>query len=251
MENDERSKCEIQQKGISCLELPHNTLSEHAIAAEFTEVCRSPVEGVFVVPSSKSKYVWNGVVFVKKGLFGGGIFRFCLLIPEEYPNTVVTPTIVFRKTIFHPLIDAKTKVLDLSLSFPDGWKSDKHSIRRVLTVLPRIFLSFEFRSDNYVNKLAALLYKESRRKFADKVFEDVETSRAEVYSEILSDKDDKSSIKLLPWDNRTHEPVKSVMIDMEKGEEKSLIAICFAEKDRQKHGIDLLDLSVIVVHDCQ
>lgn len=35
--------------------------------------------------------VWFGVVFVRKGVYQGGVFRFTLFIPENFPDTKSPP----------------------------------------------------------------------------------------------------------------------------------------------------------------
>ena len=57
---------------------------------------------------------WNGVLFVKDGIYKGGVFRFNVYISDCYP--IEAPEVVFEQEIFHPLIDPSYKKLDVNVS---------------------------------------------------------------------------------------------------------------------------------------
>lgn len=284
------------------LRIPDNVLVEQALAAEFVEVCRNPIEGIFVSPSAKNKYIWFGVIFVRKGIFGGGIFRFKLLIPSDFPDTSELPKVIFNLTIFHPLICTKSKELCLTRSFPDGWKKDKHNLRRVLVVIQRSFYSYDVDSDKCINPEASVLYKEHRDKFREISKECVEASRSMVYDDVADQSDDCNGIRLLPWDALIHKSAREKMIRVGEGAkvqgtaadfrrehifskmglqvqeivgrsyphsyswfdpaEMSVITkyddvqvaqispVTSARLDREKHGIEPLDLSMVSVEEC-
>ncbi|PIC30604.1 hypothetical protein B9Z55_021795 [Caenorhabditis nigoni] len=265
--------------------IPENILVEQALAAEL-----------------KTKVsAWFGVIFVRKGIFGGGIFRFKIEIPSEFPETSDLPKVIFNQTIFHPLICIKSKVLCLKRSFPDGWKSEKHSLRRVLIVLQRSFYSYDVDSDKCINPEASVLYKEHREKFREIAKECVEASRAMVYDDVADQEDDSNGIRLLPWDALIHKTAREKMILVGEGsrnqgtaadfrrdhifskmglqvneivgrsypmayswfdpEEMTVITkyddvqvsqispVTSARLDREKHGIEPLDLSIISVEE--
>ena len=47
---------------------------------------KQKLPGVYVMPSAKSPLVWNGVIFVRQGLYEGCALRFTLTIPDNYPD---------------------------------------------------------------------------------------------------------------------------------------------------------------------
>jgi len=54
---------------------------------EFTNL-RNPKHcpsGVYVMPSADNFHTWYGVLFVHKGYYKNGVFKFKLNIPSEYP----------------------------------------------------------------------------------------------------------------------------------------------------------------------
>lgn len=197
--------------------IPVNILVEQALAAEFVEICRNPIDGIFVSPSASNKFVWFGVIFIRKGIFGGGIFRFKINIPLDFPVSSDLPTVTFTQSIFHPLICHKSKELCLTRSFPDGWKRDKHSLRRVLVVLQRSFYSYDVDTDKCINSEASVLYKEHRDKFREIAKECVEASRAMVYENWEDLDGDFNGIKLLPWDALKHKEFREKMVQIGNG----------------------------------
>lgn len=110
--------------------------------------------GVYVMPSSndlygkwggeKSKWmavqlivcvVWHGVLFVHKGYFRSGTFRFQLNIPKDYPNS--PPSVTFFKDVFHPLVDDHGNVCILQ-QFPK-WRPYQDYVFHVLHYLKNMF----------------------------------------------------------------------------------------------------------------
>ncbi|KAF1755484.1 hypothetical protein GCK72_022053 [Caenorhabditis remanei] len=201
-----------EETRTTALVIPYNILVEQALAAEFAEVCRAPVEGIFVCPSARNRFAWFGVIFVRKGIFGGGIFRFTIEIPSDFPASICLPRVVFSQSIFHPLICSKNKELSLARSFPDGWKREKHSLKRVLVVIQRSFYSYDVDSDKCINSEASVLYKEHRDKFQEIAKECVESSRSMVYDDVKEQENDPNGIRLLPWDALVHKTARKKMI---------------------------------------
>uniref|UniRef100_A0A1I7TVU9 UBIQUITIN_CONJUGAT_2 domain-containing protein n=1 Tax=Caenorhabditis tropicalis TaxID=1561998 RepID=A0A1I7TVU9_9PELO len=213
--------------------IPENILVEQALAAEFVEVCRNPIDGIFVSPSVNNKFVWFGVIFIRKGIFGGGIFRFRIQIPSSFPNSTDLPRVIFHQSIFHPLISQKE--LTLARSFPDGWKPEKHSLRRVLIVIQRSFYSFDVDNDSE----ASILYKEHREKFREIAKECVESSRSMVYDEV---EEDCNGIRLLPWDALIHRTARDKMIQIGKGLKAHGTAADFRRDVFSKMGLQVSEI---------
>jgi hypothetical protein len=64
---------------------PHFFL-EYSLLAEFNLLQKQKVPGVYVIPSADSPLCWFGVMFVRQGIYQEGVFRFKLVIPENYPD---------------------------------------------------------------------------------------------------------------------------------------------------------------------
>jgi len=54
-------------------------------------VVKNFIEGVYVTPGAESPLVWFGLLVVRTGIFYGGLFRFTITIPEEFPDTNEIP----------------------------------------------------------------------------------------------------------------------------------------------------------------
>ena len=48
-----------------------------------------------------------GVIFVRRGTYRNGVFRFQLLLPAEYNSVGSVPRIIFTTPVFNPLVDEK------------------------------------------------------------------------------------------------------------------------------------------------
>ena len=68
--------------------------------------------------------VWNGIIFIKIGLFADGCFKFNLLIPDDFPYS--RPAIKFLTPVFHPQVRENGE-LNLAKAFPT-WTPRKDRI---------------------------------------------------------------------------------------------------------------------------
>ncbi|KAL0076941.1 ubiquitin-conjugating enzyme/RWD-like protein [Phycomyces blakesleeanus] len=87
------------------------------------------------MPSSDNLNVWYGVIFVHKGFYRSGVFKFRMTIPESYPN--LPPSVTFLTEMFHPLVDAHGNV-SMSQQFPT-WRPYQDYILHVLHYLKNMF----------------------------------------------------------------------------------------------------------------
>jgi ubiquitin-protein ligase len=107
---------------------------------EYRQVIQSIPSGMVVVPSFHTLLEWHGIVFVNEGWFKGGVFKFVIHIPVDYPESA--PCVYFFNRITHPLVDATTGRVDLTPAFPT-WKSGRDYLVLVLLYLKKIFVKKE------------------------------------------------------------------------------------------------------------
>ena len=88
---------------------------DHEILAEYKLLCNNVSSGVYVIPSPQSIQVWNGVIFIKIGMFADGCFKFNLHIPDDFPYS--RPSLQFITPVFHPQVNGSGE-LNLSKAFP-------------------------------------------------------------------------------------------------------------------------------------
>jgi ubiquitin-protein ligase len=96
--------------------------------------------GMVVAPAFHTLLEWHGSIHVKDGFYRGGIFKFVINIPVDYPASA--PAVYFFNAVFHPLVDPVTGRLDLSIAFPT-WKPGRDYIVLVLAFVKKIFFKRE------------------------------------------------------------------------------------------------------------
>jgi len=85
---------------------------------------------------SFTKIVWFGTLFVHKGYYRNAVFKFQLIIPQEYPDR--RPVVQFlTDTSFHPLID-NHGYLALQYQFPQ-WRPHRDYLFHVLHFIKAAF----------------------------------------------------------------------------------------------------------------
>ncbi|EYB89886.1 hypothetical protein Y032_0227g2842 [Ancylostoma ceylanicum] len=173
----------VEARAAEPLRILPSQLARHALSSEFARVCRHPIDGMYIVPSACDQFTWFGLLFIRRGIYGGGIFRFNVRIPSDFPATTSLPSVKFDLFIFHPNIDPSSRRPDLTRYFPDGWKKDKHHIQNVLLVVQRLFFSFDFDPESSANPVAATMWREDKEKFRSIAKNCVNQSRMEVYDE--------------------------------------------------------------------
>ena len=146
---------------------------------------------------------WMGVIFLRKGYYQSGIFRFCLCIPETFPDTQDLPRLRFEQPIFHPFIHPTELSLDLGRYFREGWKPGTHHIYHALIFLQRAFYSLAGDLSAAPNQEAASLLQTSPQTARERIAESVRRSRELVYEETSSP--DPHAIRFSPWDTAVHE----------------------------------------------
>jgi ubiquitin-protein ligase len=110
-----------------------------------------------------------GTIFVRRGLYKNGIFRFKIILPTTYNSLGSTPQIIFTPPIFNPLVDKKvfTQISSqlphlptsgsqtgaLSLVSDENlreWNPKKHILNSALVFLKKIFYMKAFHEIEYV-----------------------------------------------------------------------------------------------------
>ncbi|CDH49419.1 ubc-like protein [Lichtheimia corymbifera JMRC:FSU:9682] len=118
-------------------QLTNEYFKRYELMTEFINL-RNPSHcplGVYVIPSSDNLNVWYGVVFVHKGYYRSGVFKFRMTIPENYPNH--PPSVTFLTEMFHPLVDTQGN-LSLSQQFAT-WRPYQDYLFHVLHYVKNIF----------------------------------------------------------------------------------------------------------------
>ena len=124
-----------------------HALREYTALMEYKLLQEYHLTDVYVLPEFDNPFSWHGVLFVHEGLYGGGIFRFLIQIPEnyqrkEFPN--VRPLVFFMTSdVQHPMIDPETGELNTEIAFP-SWTPGKDYIVLLLAHIKSIFYKKEY-----------------------------------------------------------------------------------------------------------
>ncbi|KAL3280883.1 hypothetical protein HHI36_004111 [Cryptolaemus montrouzieri] len=182
---------------------------EYMILAEYKTVMTEEIPGIYVIPSRQNFLEWFGVIFVKRGLYEDGIFRFNLILDPEFPNTIKHPIVRFQSRMFHPAIDPESNELNVSKAFPKWDKVENH-VWQVLKFVLWSFENLEGSLSYTVNEEAAHLFKSNKEEFKDSVKRIVAEGVDHLYDE--PPMDDKHYITFEPYDSNVHETARAQLL---------------------------------------
>lgn len=118
-----------------------------------------------VLPHLELIRVWDGVLFIREGIYAGAIFKFRMTFPKEYPRN--HPEFQFLSDVFHPLVDGEGN-LDMREFFNTTTKS-KHTSLNILKFVKNIFLLNSYLNiETSNNKEAGKLFNSNYESFKDK-----------------------------------------------------------------------------------
>lgn len=174
---------------------------EYSLMSEYLLLMKQQLSGVYVMPSANSAFMWFGVLFIRQGLYQGGVFRFTVHIPDNYPDGDC-PDLVFEPPIFHPLVDPKTGELDIKRNF-QKWRKNVNYLWQVLLCARRAFYKIETQMP--LNPEAATLYEQNLEQFKVKVAESLAHCEQRLYER--PSMDDGHAFHFLPWNGSVEERV--------------------------------------------
>ncbi|KAK3933334.1 AKT-interacting protein [Frankliniella fusca] len=182
-------------------------LQEYSIIAEYGMVREQSIPGVYVIPSAKSSLLWFGVLFVRQGMYQGGVFRFTLSVPENFPDTKSPPRITFQSPIFHPQVDMKSGEMNVKREFPE-WRKGFHHLWQVLEYMRTAFYMLDMKEP--VNDECSEMYKSNPELFSEKLKLCVKNSQDHLYDP--PPVDDPHYLRFDPYDKEKHEPVRESIL---------------------------------------
>uniref|UniRef100_A0A1I8B2A9 UBIQUITIN_CONJUGAT_2 domain-containing protein n=1 Tax=Meloidogyne hapla TaxID=6305 RepID=A0A1I8B2A9_MELHA len=208
--------------------VPMKIFGVYLLADNCDAVVKNFIEGVYITPGAESPLVWFGLLVVRTGIFYGGLFRFTITIPEEFPDTNEIPIVQFEESLFHPLINPKNNCVDLNRFFPSGWQRDRNHIYQVITATQGIFFRCQCDPSQAANPEASILLKENRSKFVQLAHNAVRFTpwddlEMEPYRQYLLGKKELSENKKFNW--KKH-PIKNGLSWVKNEQNNSLFYLC-------------------------
>jgi ubiquitin-protein ligase len=119
-------------------------LRDYKVTIEYKHLKAHAPGGVYLVPSMDDLRCFYGIIFVRRGLYTNGIFKFQLTLPPEYNSMDSHPKITFFSYVYNPHVNPATMELDVQAAYPT-WDCTKHYMVTVLTFLKKIFYSKTFK----------------------------------------------------------------------------------------------------------
>jgi ubiquitin-protein ligase len=72
-------------------EASNQHIKDIKLQVEYRYLAKNAPGGVFIMTEFNDIRKYNGVIFLKKGLYRDGIFRFTLVLPKEYNDVNTYP----------------------------------------------------------------------------------------------------------------------------------------------------------------
>ena len=141
---------------------------------------------MYLVPSYDDLRLFHGVIFVRRGLYTNGIYKFTLQCPPTYNDHQTHPKVTFSSYVYSPHVNADTGEIDLATAYPT-WDPSKHFLVTVLTYLKRIFYVKDYKelSQEQRNKLpnqeALNLFQTDQEGYRRRVNQCVTESQRSIY----------------------------------------------------------------------
>lgn len=233
-------------------EAAQQRLRDFRLTIEYKYLVDHAPGGVFMLPALGDNRTLFGVVFVRRGPYRNGIFRFTVLLPPMYNSHAVSPQVTFTPPVFNPLVDQASGVMQLTMSDallpPSQWNPEKHFLATVVTTVKKIFYikSYDsFPAGSLANESARALHTADSPAFQKRVdscvrqsLESAEAEGAPAPAASTGPTADENSIRFSPAQS-AHEVIRQAIL----GE---LLAARAAELQairRSKGAVELLHMS--------
>ncbi|KAF3420642.1 hypothetical protein E2986_04957 [Frieseomelitta varia] len=198
-------------------------LQEYNILSEYSMLCSQDLKGIYVIPSAQNSLIWFGVQFVRQGIYQGGIFRFNITLPQNFPDGGC-PKVTFQTPIFHPLIEPESGELNTSWEFPEWRKSNR--IWQLIQFITKILTKVDIKM-NSVNHEASNLLENNFEIFRDRVKKCVRESLNKVYN--APTVDDPHYITFSPYVEEIHNSIKKEILQPKEEEESKALGLSWVQ----------------------
>jgi ubiquitin-protein ligase len=110
------------------------------LALEYKYLIKAAPTGIYLLPEFDNIRILHGVIFVRRGIYRDGVFRFRIDLPKAYNDVNTFPLVTFTPPIFNPLVDLSTGKLDYGADelFRE-WNPEKHHLVTLITFIKKIF----------------------------------------------------------------------------------------------------------------
>lgn len=157
-------------------------LRDYKVTIEYKHLKSHAPGGVYLIPSMLDLRHFYGIIFVRRGQFTNGIFKFQLSLPPRYNDVNTWPEIIFSSFVYNPYVNPQTGHLDIQSTYPT-WDPSRHYLVTVLTFLKKIFYA-KSSKDATANPEAKKIMETDPEEYQKKVDACVRESQKEVYANL-------------------------------------------------------------------
>jgi ubiquitin-protein ligase len=158
-------------------------LRDYKVTIEYKHLKSHAPGGVYLIPSMADLRHFYGIIFVRRGQYTNGIFKFQLRLPPRYNDVNTWPEITFSSFVYNPYVNPETGQLDITSTYP-SWDPSRHYLVTVLTFLKKIFYA-KTAKDAAANLEARKTMESDPERYQQKVDACVRESQKEVYANHL------------------------------------------------------------------
>lgn len=198
-------------------------LQEYIILSEYSMMQKQDLKGIYVIPSAQNSFLWFGVLFIRQGIYQGGVFRFTITLPQNFTDGGC-PKVVFQSNVFHPLLNPGNGELDTTWGFPEWRRSNK--VWQLVQYIVKVFAKIDSKM-TAVNQEALTLFDSDPDKFQERVKASVKESLSQVYDPPLTD--DPHYITFTPYDSSLHDGIKQEISKPKEEEENKALGFSWVQ----------------------
>ena len=198
-------------------------LQEYNVLSEYNMLCSQDLKGIYVIPSAQNSLSWFGVQFVRQGIYQGGIFRFTITLPQNFPDGEC-PKVTFQTPVFHPLIDPESGDLCTSWGFSEWRKSNR--IWQLIQFITKILSKVDVKM-NPINREASMLLENNFEAFRERVTKCVRESLDNVYNPPTID--DPHYIAFDPYISELHDSIKQEIYEPKEEDENKALGLSWVQ----------------------
>jgi ubiquitin-protein ligase len=186
-------------------------LRDYKVTIEYKHLKSHAPGGVYLIPYLDSLRHFHGVIFVRRGPYTNGIFKFTLTLTPTYNDVNQHPVIRFLSHVYNPYVYETTGELDIKTAYP-RWDPSRHYLVTVLTFLKKIFYAKSF-DDAKANLQAKELAQTNPTAFKTNVDHCVRESQKTVYDpdELKSDSTSSSATVLFTEEKLSHRVLRDLL----------------------------------------
>ncbi|XP_072744217.1 protein crossbronx homolog [Anoplolepis gracilipes] len=198
-------------------------LQEYNIISEYKMLCSQDLKGIYVMPSALNSFLWFGVQFIRQGIYKGGVFRFTITLPPNFPLGDC-PKVVFETQVFHPLINPENGELCTSWGFPE-WKRNNR-IWQLIQYIAKVFIKLDTKMTP-INQEASSLQESNLEAFRERVKTCVKASVNKVFDPPTMD--DPHYITFTRYVNEVHDSTKQEIYESKSEDENKPLGLSWVQ----------------------